>query len=112
MGEGMDLPDVTPANTGGLVALIGGSIYTLRKLLLSDRVTSANDNAQINMIANLQAERDAAVKRADEAVAARDTAMQAMNELKIQIVQLQSQVQALTDQVTAMRAEHPVVPSA
>lgn len=99
----MDLPDTQTLTTGGgIFGTIGGSLYLLYKLIQSNRVTNASDSAQINIIAVLQAERDAAMKRADEAIAQRDAAMAQLGDLKVKIVQLQGQVQHLSEQVAAL----------
>ncbi|HEV2679428.1 MAG TPA: hypothetical protein VGV14_02915 [Rhodanobacter sp.] len=98
----MALPDTDTLTAGGIIGACAGGLLWLRKYLSSDRVDRANDNAQINIIATLQAERDAAVKRADEAVALREQAMSAMNGLQLQIAQLQGQVEALSKQVAAL----------
>jgi predicted nuclease with TOPRIM domain len=97
--------DFDKTTIGQIAAGIGASLYLLRKTLLSDRVTAANDNAQINMIANLQAERDAAVKRADEAISQRDAVMSVLSDLKVHIAQLESQVERLSGEVSALRGE-------
>lgn len=99
----MDLPDAPTLTTGGgLFAGIGGSLYLLIRFLQSNRVTNASDNAQINMIAVLQAERDAAVKRADEAMAQRDAAMAQLGDFKTQIAKLEMQVEHLSEQIAAL----------
>lgn len=102
----MDLPDASNLATGGGVAGgILGALYVLVKTVQGNRVTQASNDAQVNIIAVLQAERDAAVKRADEAVAQRDAAMAQLGDLKVQIVQLQGQVQHLSEQVANLTAE-------
>jgi len=98
----MALPDTSALSWSTIVGGGAAALIVLRRVLSGDDVGRANDNAQINMIATLQAERDAAVKRADDAVSARETAMQTMNKLQLQIQQLQTQVETLSAQIAAL----------
>lgn len=106
----MDLPDAPNLTTsGGILGVLAGAAYVLVRFVQSNRVTNANDNAQINIIAVLQAERDAAVKRADEAVAQRDAAMAQLGDFKTQIAKLEMQVEHLSEQIASLTGAKPVV---
>lgn len=109
----MDIPDLpSGAGTGGVVAVGVGALLMLARFLQSFRVNNANDNAQVNMIANLQAERDAAVKRADEAVKQRDDAMAMLTDLKMQIVELRAEVAQLKTEIGSLHPATDAAPSA
>jgi len=99
----MQFPQLPDGVTwGSFIGGVAGAAILLRKVLSGDRVDRANNDAQVNIIATLQAERDAAVKRADEAVAARESAMGMITQLQIQIGKLQNQVEQLSGEVAAL----------
>jgi len=84
---------------GTAVGSAGIAGLTLRQWLSKASVERASDDAEINVIKTLQAERDAALKRADEAQAQLLAAVQEMGSLRAEIAGLRMQVESLTEQV-------------
>ncbi|MGO4521130.1 hypothetical protein AB4076_10995 [Dyella sp. 2RAF44] len=92
--------------TGGWAALAAGAGAGALKLfqaLSSFKVERAADNAQVNVIETLQAERDAALKRADEAQAQLMVAVEAMGQLRAEIAGLRENVKNLSEQVQTLK---------
>lgn len=98
----LDLPEGS-GGWGGLTAGAAAALIILRRLLSGQSVDLAGNKAQVNIIATLQVERDAAVKRADEAVAAREAALTQFGAFQLQIAQLQTKIEQLTEQVASLR---------
>lgn len=87
---------------GGLGAAIGAFLYVARRLMLSDKVNSANATANVDIIARLndiadRAEKraEAAEKRADEANRERNEAVHEIGKLREQVRNLQETVERL-----------------
>jgi hypothetical protein len=97
-----EIPSNGPLTWSAIIGGIPASLYVILKILRGDRVEGATDSATMKMIANLQAERDRAVARADASDAAREKAIDLVNGLQLQIVQLQNQVQQLSKEVAAI----------
>lgn len=91
---------------GGLVGATTTAVLTagvlIRKFLLSDKVSSATANANVDIIDKLtamveraEARADAAEKRADQAFIERNTAIEQIGALREQVRSLQATVEKL-----------------
>jgi hypothetical protein len=112
----MDLSDVgvSPTTLGTTGATIIIALLTLRRWISRDKVDRSLDAATVQLIQSLQAERDAANRRAAEADARADAALEASAKLQGEVQLLRFQVRTLSEQVAQLTGKPlpPVEPIA
>ena len=93
---------------GGMLGTITAAIVTagvlIRKFWFSDKVTSANTNAQVDMIARLQELLDKAYQRADLAEQRTDKANAERNELVARLGGMTEKIAQLTEELKEVAA--------
>lgn len=104
----MDLSVMTvPGGTGGalgfVVAAIVGALWFIRGAWRKDRVGGAESQAQIDIIARLEAQLDKANARADLAEQRADLAYKERNEAYREIGDLKGTIAALTTEVRLLK---------
>ena len=101
----MDISDVganAPVTWGSTGAALIVAALTIRRWMSRDKVDRSLDGATVQLIQSLQAERDAANKRASDAEARADEAMKASAALQGEVQLLRYQVAALNEKVAQL----------
>jgi predicted nucleic acid-binding Zn-ribbon protein len=101
----MDISDVganAPITWGSTFAALITSALVLRRWMSRDKVDRSLDAATVQLIQSLQAERDAANKRAADAEARADEALKASAALQGEVQLLRYQVAALNEKVAQL----------
>jgi hypothetical protein len=94
--------DGGPVTWGGAAIATITALITLRRWLSRDKIDRSLDDATLKLIAQLQAERDAANVRASEAYARADAAMKTAADLQTEVALLRFQVTALNEKVAQL----------